>query len=123
MYVLRNMIDAVKPGGLILDLQVMRPNPVIEAAGRVVCEIDGEPLFRRADTAATALDVAAREGVLSEEARDDHDVREHFTDGEELIEAFAERERELPVPEVPTLRRLGRCAVRERCRLRKFRVH
>lgn len=122
MHVLRNMIEAVEPGGLILDLQVIRPNPVVEAAGRGVCEIDGGPLFRRADTAAAALDAAVRESVLSEETRDDHDVREHFATGAELIEAFAERKRHPPRAALPTLRLLGPCAVRERCRLRQLRV-
>jgi hypothetical protein len=122
VYVLRNMIDAVEPGGLILDLQVIRPNPVVEAAGQVVCEIDGSPLFRAADAAAAALDAAVRGAVLNEEARDDHDVREHFATGAELIERFAGKERRLPVAAMSQLCQLGPCAVRERCRLRRLRV-
>jgi hypothetical protein len=39
------MVEAVEPGGRVLDLQVIRPNPVVEAGGREVCEIDGEPLL------------------------------------------------------------------------------
>ena len=49
VHVLRHMVEAVKPGGLVLDLQVIRPNPVVETDGQMVCEIDGEPLFRGAD--------------------------------------------------------------------------
>lgn len=122
MYVLRNMIGAVEPGGVILDLQVVRPDPVVEAAGQIVCEIDGSPLFRTADTAVAALDAAVHHAVLSEEARHDHDVREHYATGAELIESFAGKRRRLPVAAMPQLRHLGSCAVRERCRLRRLRV-
>ncbi|MGZ4391353.1 MAG: hypothetical protein ACXVRK_04395 [Gaiellaceae bacterium] len=51
MNVLRNMIDAVDPGGLVLDLQVIRPNPVVESGEERICEIWGEPLFAKADAA------------------------------------------------------------------------
>jgi hypothetical protein len=122
VYVLHNMIEAVEPGGLILDLQVIRPDPVVEAAGQVVCEIDGSPLFRTADTAAAALDAAVRDAVLIEEARDDHDVRERYGSGAELIARFAGKNRKLPVAAMPQLRQLGSCAVRERCRIRRLRV-
>lgn len=122
MHVLRNVTNGVEAGGLILDLQVIRPNPIVEANGRIVCDIDGEPLFRTADAAAAALDGAVRENLLADEARDDHDVREHFASGEELISAFAERKRAPPEAALPALRKLGPCAVRERCRLRRLRV-
>ena len=51
MHVLRNMVEAVRPAGELLDLQVIRPNPRVEAGGRLVCEVEGEPLFRSADAA------------------------------------------------------------------------
>ena len=62
MNVLRNMVEAVKPGGLVLDLQVVRPNPVVKAGGRVVCEVDGSPLFRTADSAVAAIDAMVAAG-------------------------------------------------------------
>jgi len=54
VHVLRNMVEAVKQGGVVLDLQVIRPNPTVLVDGQVVCEIDGEPLFRMADAATAA---------------------------------------------------------------------
>ena len=57
MHVLRNMISSVKLGGLVLDLQVIRPEPRLEVDGRILCKIDGPPLFRLADAAAAAVDV------------------------------------------------------------------
>ena len=105
MNVLGRMIEAVRPGGLILDLQVIRPNPRIELNGRLVAEIDGEALFRWADAATAAVDARIRAGDLVEEAVDDHDVREHYTDGAELVEDFAPSKRRIPEELVPASRR------------------
>ena len=123
MDVLRNMVEAVEPGGLVFDLQVIRPNPVVEAGGRVICEIDGEPLFRTADSAAAAVDALVRRRVLVEQAVDDHDVRKHYGTGADLVDDFAGKERKLPDDAIPALRALAQpCAMRERCRLRRLRV-
>jgi SAM-dependent methyltransferase len=121
--VLRNMVGAVQPGGLVLDLQVIRPNPVVESSGIVLCEIDGQPLFRMADAAAEAVDAAVTDGSLVEEARDDHDVRKHYASGAEVVDDFAGKKRSIPADAVPHIRALAEpCAVRERCRLRRLRV-
>ena len=123
MHVLRNMVEAVEPGGLVLDLQVIRPNPVIEADGRFVCEIDGTPLFRTADAATAAVDALVATGRLVEQAIDDHDVRKHYASGPELIADFAGKKRTLPALALPILRTLEqRCVMRERCRLRRLQV-
>jgi hypothetical protein len=116
------MVSAVKPGGVVLDLQVIRPDPRVEVDGTLLCEIDGYPLFRLADAAAAAVDAAIAEGRLLEEAVDDHDVRKHYRTGEDLVADFAGKERKLPVDAVPTVRSVTRpCVVRERCRLRRLR--
>jgi hypothetical protein len=123
VHVLSKMIAAVKPGGHVLDLQVIRPDPVVEIDERAVCEIDGEPLFVSADAATAAVDALVQGGLLVEEAVDDHDVREHYTDGNDLVAAYATKRRRLPPDELPALGALRRpCAVRERCRLRRLRV-
>jgi hypothetical protein len=123
VHVLRNMVDAVKPGGLVLDLQVIRPNPVVETDGRVICEIDGEPLFRGADAATGAIDALVHAGELIEQAVDDHDVRKHYADGAELTDDFVGKQRRLPEHALPQLRALpSACAVRERCRLRRLQL-
>src|SRR6478752_2872292 len=116
------MVEAVKPGGLVLDLQVIRPNPIVETDGRVLCEIDGEPLFRMADAATAAVDELVHTGRLVEQVVDDHNVREHYTNGTELVAEFAGKRRRLPDDAQPGLRELLQpCAVRERCRLRRLR--
>ena len=123
MHVLRNMVEAVKPGGLVLDLQVTRPDPTVESDGQVVCEIDGEPLFRGADAATAAIEALVRNERLVEQAVDDHDVRKHYTNGAELVDDFAGKQRRLPEYALPQLCTLTRpCVVRERCRLRRLQV-
>jgi hypothetical protein len=123
VHVLRNMVEAVKPDGLVLDLQVIRPNPTAELDGRVICEIDGEPLFRTADAATAAVDALVRAGQLLEQAIDDHDVRKHYANGAELVADFADARRQLPDDAVPRLLALAQpCLVRERCRLRRLQV-
>ena len=117
------MVEALKPGGLVLDLQAIRPQPVVESDGETICELDGEWLLARADAAAAAVDAAIADGRLVEEAADDHDVRKHYPTGSDLIDDFTDSQRNVPVDAFPRLRALDRtCAVRERCRLRRLRV-
>jgi len=123
VHVLRHMVDAVRPGGLVLDLQVIRPNPVIETGGVALCEIDGEPLFRNADAATAAIDACLQGGHLREESVDDHDVRKHYRSGAAVVDWYAGDDRRIPDEAVERLRAMtAPCAVRERCRLRKLRV-
>jgi len=123
VHVLRNMLDAVEPGGLVLDLQVIRPNPVVEAGAKKVCEIDGEPLFELADAARAAVDAAIAAGRVVEEAVDDHDVRKHYPGGADLVNDFIGKKRQPPQEALPRLHSLAEpVTLRERCRLRRLRV-
>ncbi|MBA3475382.1 MAG: hypothetical protein H0T10_01345 [Actinobacteria bacterium] len=123
MDVLGRMLEALHPGGVVLDLQVIRPNPRVEVDGRVVCEIDGEPLFRWADAATAAVDARIAAGDLVEEAVDDHDVRKHYPNGADLVEDVAGSKRRLLESDVPRVRAIeGQVVVHERCRLRRLRL-
>jgi hypothetical protein len=121
VYVLRNMVEAVEPGGLVLDLQVIRPNPVVEAQGQELSEVDGEPLFVMADAATAAVDAAIAAGRLVEEARDDHDVRKHYPSGYDVLEDFVGKKRRV-LDEGRVRAVTEACTIRERCRLRRLRV-
>ena len=121
--VLGRMLEAVAPGGLVLDLQVIRPNPRVKVEGRVICEIDGEPLFEWADAAIAAVDDRIAAGELVEEAVDDHDVLTHYPSGRDVVEDFAESRRRLPESALPHLQATAApCVVEERCRLRRLRA-
>jgi hypothetical protein len=121
VHVLRNMVEAVKLGGVVLDLQVIRPNPLVEVDCRVLCEIDGAPLFRLADAAVAAVDSFVAAGRLLQEMVDDHDVLKHYANGADLLDDFADKERGIPDQAVARVRRVtGPCVTRERCRLRRL---
>ena len=123
MNVLRHMVDAVRTGGLVLDLQVIRPNPRVEVGERFICELDGEPLFVKADAAAAAVDAAVANGQLIEEAVDDHDVLKHYADGADLVDDWKRSERQPLGKTTSELRDIDRpCRTRERCRLRRLGV-
>ena len=123
MDVLGRMFEALRPGGIVLDLQVIRPNPRVEVDGRLVCEIDGEPLFRWADAAVAAVNGRIAAGDLVEEAVDDHDVRKHYADGADMVDAWADKKRQLPASAVPVVRAIQQpMVVREQCRLRRLRA-
>lgn len=117
------MIDATVPGGLILDLQVIRPDPYVELDGEVIARLDGAPLFAWADAATAAVEDRITAGDLVAEAADDHDVRKHYSNGAELVEDVAASKRNLPEDAVPMLAKIERpLLVRERCRARRLRV-
>jgi hypothetical protein len=121
--VLGRMLETLVSRGVVLDLQVIRPNPQVEVEGRVVCEIDGEPLFRWADAAAAAVDARIAAGDLVEEAVDDHDVRKHYPNGADLVDDVAGSKRRLLEADVPRVNAIDSpVVVRERCRLRRLRL-
>ena len=122
VHVLRRFREALVPDGLMLDLQVIRPHPVVEVDGRIVCVADGSPLFAGADAATAGVDLLLEEGLLAEEAVDDCDVLEHYATGRELVDDWAPKKRARPEASIPHLLTIDRtCVVRERCRLRRLR--
>ena len=122
MHVLRRLREALVPEGIVLDLQVIRPHPLVEVNDTFLCEIDGSSLFVGADAARAAVDLLIAERLLEEEAADDHDVRKHYVNGAALVSDFETSERKIPAEAIPRLRRLEReCVVRERCRVRRLR--
>src|SRR5438876_12346026 len=117
------MVGAVRRGGVILDLQVIRPNPRVESDDELICEIDGTPLFEGADAATAAIDAAIGTGRLREDATDDRDVRKHYPDGADLVANFRDKARKLPEEAIPWLNAIRQSVVvRERCRLRRLTV-
>jgi hypothetical protein len=122
VHVLRRLREAVVPEGIVLDLQVIRPHPIVEAHDVFLCEIDGSSLFVGADAARAAVDLLIAERLLEEEAADDHDVRKHYVDGAALVADFETSARRIPVDAIPRLLRLEReCVVREHCSVRRLR--
>ena len=123
MHVLRRLLDALAPEGIVLDLQVIRPHPLVEVDDSILCEIDGSSLFVGADAARAAVDLLVAERLLEEEAVDDHNVRKHYANGAALVDDFETSERTIPGEAIPLLQAAeSECVVRERCRVRRLRV-
>jgi hypothetical protein len=122
VHVLRRLRAALVPEGIVVDLQVIRPHPLVEVNDTFLCEIDGSSLFVGADAARAAVDLLIAERLLEEEAADDHDVRKHYVNGAALVSDFETSDRKIPAEAIPRLLRLEReCVVRERCRVRRLR--
>jgi hypothetical protein len=122
VHVLRRLRGALVPEGIVLDLQVILPHPLVEADRRALCEIDGSSLFVGADAARGAVDLLIAERLLEEESVDDHDVMKHYVTGAALVEDYESSARKIPVEAIPRLQELEQeCVVRERCRLRRLR--
>jgi hypothetical protein len=121
--VLRRFLPLLVPGGVVLDLQVVPPLPVVEVDGVVVCEIEGQGLLDAAADATAEIDHLIARGLLREDGVDDHDVRSHYASGAELVEDFETRQRSVPLEAVPVLVATERpCVIREACRLRRLLV-
>jgi SAM-dependent methyltransferase len=117
VHVLRRFRQALVPGGAILDLQVIPPEPAVEVDGEVVCRLEGGTLLEDAAAAAAAVDEEIAQGLLREEAVDDH-----FPAGAALVEHFRTRPRSVPASAIRLLEASARPhVVREACRLRRLR--
>jgi SAM-dependent methyltransferase len=119
---LRRFREALAPGGTILDLQVVAPEPTVEVNGEVVCRLEGGALLDDAATAAAVIDDEIARGLLREEAVDDHDVLRHFSTGASLIEHLRTTARPVAAGAAPLLKASARPhIIRETCRLRRLR--
>lgn len=122
VHVLHRFRRALVPGGAILDLQVIPPEPAVEVDGEVVCRLEGGTLLEDAAAAAAVIDEEIARGLLREEAVDDHEVLRHFSTGASLIEHFRWGPRSVPASAMPLLEESARPhVVRETCRLRRLR--
>lgn len=122
MHVLRRFREAAIPGGVVLDLQVIRPHPRVEAEGRLVYVADGSPLFEGADAARAAVDRFVDEGLFVEEAIDDHDMLKHSENGADLVQDWPSKRVKPPAETASFLKTIAsECIVREHCRLRRLR--
>lgn len=122
VHVLRRFREALAPGGTILDLQAVAPEPVVEVHGEVVCRLEGGSLLEDAAAAAAVIDEEIARGLLREEACHDHDILRHFSTGASLVEHFRTSARSVPAGAARLLEASARThVVRETCRLRRLR--
>jgi hypothetical protein len=121
--VLRRLLEALVPGGAVVDLLSVPPPETVEAGGGVLGEIDQSAFFPRALEAASGLDTLAHEGLLAVEHEERFSIFVRYPTGRDAVEDVAGRTYSRMPPElVPRVLALdGPCVIRENCLVRSFR--
>src|SRR3954454_3632429 len=115
VHVLRQLLEALVPGGLVVDLQAIQPSGRVEVGGALVGRIDDRIFYARAERAVTGLDVLADEGLLLRGPQIEFDTLVRYDSGAELLAAIADAdERRMPGELAVRLADVGPCLVRER---------
>ena len=91
MDVLRHVLQALVPGGRVVDLASIPPEGVVLHGDAVVGSIDESAFFPRAAATAAALDRLAAEGMLELERVEQFPVLIHYPSGRDAVEDVAER--------------------------------
>ena len=121
--VLRKLLQALVPGGVVVDLLSVPPPERIEVDGDVLGELDGSRFFPRALAAAAGLDMLAEEGLLVAEGEERFPVFIRYPTGPDVIEDVAQREyTRMPSALAGRLQAIQQpCAIRDNCLVRRFR--
>lgn len=89
--VLRRLVAALVPAGVVLDLSSVPPAAEIETGGIVLGSLDEDAFFARSLPAMAGLDALVAGGLLREAGRSSCDILLHFDSGAELIEDVGTR--------------------------------
>jgi hypothetical protein len=90
--VLRKLLKALVPGGVVVDLLAVPPNERVEVEGEVLGELDGSAFFPRGLASAAGLDTLGEEGLLALEGEEQRfSVLVRYPSGKEAVEDVAER--------------------------------
>jgi hypothetical protein len=121
--VLRHLLEALDPDGLVVDLLSVPPPERVEVDGEVVGELDGSRFFPRALAAAAGLDALAAEGVLVHEYEERFAILVRYLTGADLVDDVSQREHtRIPVDLARAVGAIeGPCAIRDNCLVRRFR--
>src|SRR3990170_5026077 len=90
--VLRRLMTALVPGGLVVDLLSVPPPERVEVGGELLGELDGSAFFPRALAAAGGLDALAVEGGPVHEHEERFPIFVRYPTGADLVEDVAQRE-------------------------------
>ena len=89
--VLRKLLQAHVPGGVVVDLTAVPLNAQVEVNSSVLGELDGSAFFPRAEKATAGLDAFAREGLLLLEGEERLSILVGYPSGRDAIDDVAER--------------------------------
>ena len=121
--VLRELMEVLVPGGVVVDLLSVPPPERVEAGSEILGELDGSRFFPRALEAAAGLDALVAEGLLAQEGEERFPVFIRYPTGRDLVADVAQREF-TRMPDELRARVLGvggPCEIRDNCLVRSFR--
>jgi hypothetical protein len=114
VHALRHLCEALVPGGIVLDLQAIRPSGRVEVDGNPIGRIDDDVFFARARQAVAGLDALIDEGLLARGREMRFETLVRYDAGAELVKAITDSsERRLPDELAARLADAGPCVVRE----------
>jgi hypothetical protein len=120
--VLRHLYETLAPRGLILDLRSVPPPSLVEVEGEPTGELDESEFFPRSEHNGGALVELAREGLLTFEAEERHEIVIVYPSGGDLVEDVAGWGIRRCPRRAARLARVDReCRIREYCLTRAFR--
>lgn len=91
VHVLRRLLAALVPGGVVVDLTMSPPDEVVESEGEVLGALDLSLFFPRAAEAGAGLDALAAEGFLELEREEPVTVIVRYPTGNDILEEIAGR--------------------------------
>jgi hypothetical protein len=121
--VLREVYEAVAPGGTILDLRSVPPPAIVEVDGEEVGELDESEFFPRSMHNGDALSALARGGLLALAGEEPHELLIVYPSGRELLDDVVDwGDTKVPADVAAQLLPLDReCSIREFCLARAYR--
>jgi hypothetical protein len=120
--VLRHLLEALVPGGSVVDLTSVPPDGVVEVDGEIIGSLDESAFFPRATANAAALDDLVAQGVLALRTEERFPVVIDYWNGADAIADVAERSYGRMPEEVAARLSLvaGPVSIREFCFVRSF---
>lgn len=92
MHVLRNVHEALAPGGALLDVHPLAYDAAVRVDGRGLGYVDESPFERVVAAMEECVAAVVAAGLLEEERRLEREVVERFDDGAELLDVASEWE-------------------------------
>jgi hypothetical protein len=121
--VLRNLLKALVPGGVVVDLLAVPPNARVEAGDAVLGELDESAFFPRALAAAAGLDALVDDGLLVRGSEERFTILVRYPTGQDAVDDVSQRTyTRMPgelAQRVEAIR--GAVAIRETSLVRQFR--
>ena len=91
MHVLRKLVSAVVPGGLVVDLAARPPDGIVLYKGEAIGSVDESLFFERSEVALAGLDALEAEAALVLEYEERFPVLISYPSGADAVEDVGER--------------------------------